>query len=269
MKLSLSFGQRIALLVLLFIVGALLTGGLQLLAQRLTDNAVAATRITIVMQDLLAFILPALITAMLLTRLPADFLHLRPLPSGRMTLTALATLLLALPAIEGINDLCTMLPWPDAILRAEAAAEAATMQIMGPHNPANLMVALLIMAVLTGLAEELFFRGAMQQIFASRPMSVHLAIWLTAIIFALMHGQAVGLLPRALLGAFFGYTVLWTGSIWPAVLCHIANNAIAVGTLWAGIDMPSIPALSIASACLAGAGIHVLMRQSKSRSMGM
>ncbi len=268
MKLALTFWQRIVLLVLLMTVGLFLTSALQMLLGRLTDNGLAVTRITIVAQELLAFVLPALLTALLITRLPADFLCLRSLPSARMTLLGLATLVVSIPAIDGLNSLCAMLPWPQPVLDLEAAALAATLEVVGPHTGANLALALMIMAVLTGLSEELFFRGAMQGLFRSGA-GVHVAVWVTAAIFAAMHGQAVGLLPRMLLGAFFGYTVVWTGSLWLAVGCHVVNNALAVMTIWAGIDSVSTPALSAVSAALTVAGVYMMLRQSGSRSRGM
>lgn len=264
MKLSLSFWQRLLLLLLLFIAGTMLTGAVQLLTTRLTDNSVAATRIVIVMQDMLAFILPALATAMLITRLPADFLRLRRLPSWRMLLTALATLLVSLPAIEGINDLCKQLPWPQEVLRLEASLDAATRTMLGADNAANLVVSLLIMAIFTGLAEELFFRGALQRLLESRPMTLHLAVWLAAGIFSLMHGQPIGFVPRMLLGALFGYAAVWSGSLWTAVACHAVNNALAVITLRTGADIVSTPVMSIISAALTAAGVYWLARQSRS-----
>lgn len=264
MKLSLRFRQRLLLLFLLFIVGAILTEAVQMLTSRLTDNSVAATRIVIVMQDMLMFILPAIVTAMLITRLPADFLRLRKLPTWRMLTAALTTLLVSLPAIEGINYLCKQLPWPQEVLQLEAMLEATTYTMLGADNAANLVVSLLIMALFTGLAEELFFRGALQRLFESRPMPVHLAVWLAAAIFSLMHGQLVGFVPRMLLGALFGYAAVWSGSIWTAVACHALNNALAVITLRAGADIVPTPALSVISAVLTAAGVYWLVRQSKS-----
>lgn len=268
MKLALTFWQRILLLIALLILGLLLTEGLAALLGRFSDNTLAVSRITIVCQDLLAFVLPATVTALLITRLPADFLCVRSLPSGKMTLTALLTLIVSIPAIECINELCGMLPWPQSVLDLEAAVEAATKEILGPHTRLNLAIALMIMSVLTGLSEELFFRGAMQGLFRSG-MGPHLAIWLTALIFAAMHGQAVGMLPRTLLGAFFGYALLWSGSLWLPILCHMLNNALAVLTMWAEIDPVSTPALGVVSAVLTAAGVYLMYRQSRSRSNGM
>lgn len=256
------------LLFSFLIVGLILSGSLGVLLGRLTDNALAVTRITIVCQDLLAFVLPALAAAMLITRLPADFLCLRKLPSLKLAGFGVLTLVVSIPAIDGLNQLCGMLPWPQAVLDMEAAAETATMAILGPHTGANLIVALLIMSVLTGLSEELFFRGALQNILASGA-GKHFAIWMAAVIFAAMHGQAVGFLPRTLLGAFFGYTLVWSGSVWLAVFCHMLNNGLALGMLWAGIDPVSTPAVSVVSAVLTSVGVYLMYRQSASRSIGM
>lgn len=228
MKLSLSFSQRIILLFALFVLGAMLTGGIQMLLGALSDNRLAVTRITVVCQDLLVFVLPALITALLLTRLPADLLGLRSFPRWLPMLGWLGATLVAQPVVEGLNYLCQQLPWPDAVLQLEAAANESIVALLGAPTAMNIIISLLILSLLTGLSEELFFRGALQNIFRTRPMSTHLAVWLTAIIFSLMHFQPVGFIPRLLLGALFGYASVRTNSTWTAVCCHILNNALAL-----------------------------------------
>lgn len=264
MKLSLSFFTRLVLLFLLFMLGLILTGGMQFLVMRLTDNAVAATRITMVMQDLLAFILPALITAMLITRLPADFLQLRKGPGAWPMVLFAGGLIVGLPLIEWTNALCEQLPWPQSVLDLEAAAESAAAAVIGPPTGANPLVAILIVGVLTGVAEELFFRGALQRILATRPMSVHAAVWLTAVIFSLMHGQPVGFVARTLLGAWFGYAAALTGSLWTAVILHALNNSLAVGAELLHFD-PSPSTITAAASAIAVAAVIVLLRRRLSR----
>lgn len=260
MKLSLSFFTRLVLLFLLFMLGLILTGAMQFLVMRLTDDAVAAARITMVMQDLLAFILPALIAAMMITRLPADFLQLRKGPGAWPMALFAAGLIFGLPLIEWINSLCEQLPWPRSVLDLEAAAEAAAATVIGPPSGANPLVAILIVGVLTGVAEELFFRGALQRILATRPMSIHAAVWLTAIIFSLMHGQPVGFVARTLLGAWFGYAVALTGSLWTGVILHALNNSLAVGAELLHVDMTS-SAMTAAASAIAVAAVLMLLRR--------
>lgn len=263
MKLSLTFPTRLALLAMLLILGLILAGGLALLLGKVSANAVAVARIAVVAQDLIAFIIPSVVLALLVTRLPAEFLMIKRFPRPRLLGLAILTLIAAFPAIEFINSLCEQLPWPASVLEAENAVAAQTATVLGPHDVPNLLVSILIVGVLTGLAEELFFRGALQQVLRTRPMSIHLAVWLAAILFSLMHGQMVGFIPRALLGAFLGYATVWTGSLWTAAICHALNNTAAILTLWTGLNLTSAPAIGIISMLLAASGIYVL---SKSRS---
>ncbi|HLS96668.1 MAG TPA: CPBP family intramembrane glutamic endopeptidase [Sphingobacterium sp.] len=92
----------------------------------------------------------------------------------------------------------------------------------------RLILNILVIGVLPAISEELFFRGALQQIFARAFKSEHLAVWVVAILFSAIHFQFYGFLPRFLLGLFFGYVVLWTRNIWIAVFAHFVNNTSVV-----------------------------------------
>lgn len=267
MKLSLTFSSRLALLALLLVLGMILSGAFSMLLGKVTGNVLVADRISVVVNDLLAFVLPAIILALLLTRLPAEFLMIKSAPKGGVLLWSLLALVVAFPAIALLTDLCTMLPWPESVVRAESEAAAKTMQLLGPHNVVNLLVSVLIVGVLAGVSEELFFRGALQRVLQTRPMSVHLAIWLAAAFFSLMHAQPVGFIPRMLLGAFFGYAAVWSGSLWTAVILHVVNNTVAIITMWAGVNLLSTPAVGVVSAAIAAYGIRIAY--SRSRSSGM
>lgn len=87
---------------------------------------------------------------------------------------------------------------------------------------------LLAVAVMPAIAEEFYFRGALMNILGRLLKNNHFSIWLTAIIFSAIHVQFFGFLPRVLLGAFFGYMLLWTQNVWVPVLGHFINNGTAV-----------------------------------------
>ena len=53
-------------------------------------------------------------------------------------------------------------------------------------------------------------------------------IWIAAILFSAFHLQFYGFLPRMILGAYFGYLLYWSKSIWIPVFAHFVNNAFAV-----------------------------------------
>jgi hypothetical protein len=58
----------------------------------------------------------------------------------------------------------------------------------------------------------------------SRPAA---GILLTALIFSVFHLDPVGFLARVELGVLFGALVLKTGTIWPGVMAHAANNLVS------------------------------------------
>jgi hypothetical protein len=67
---------------------------------------------------------------------------------------------------------------------------------------------------------------------AKATKNIHLSIWITAIVFSAIHMQFYGFLPRLMLGAIFGYLLIWSGTIWAPILAHFTNNALAVVTYY-------------------------------------
>lgn len=109
----------------------------------------------------------------------------------------------------------------------ESAAEL-TDALLQMDDPMMLLINLIMIAVLPALGEEIAFRGILQNQVAKATGNIHLAVWISAILFSAYHLQFYGFIPRMLLGAFFGYLVVWTGSIWPSIIAHFVNNASAV-----------------------------------------
>jgi membrane protease YdiL (CAAX protease family) len=110
----------------------------------------------------------------------------------------------------------------------EFASEKTTNLLFSDKTIIGLIFNWLIIAVLAGLAEELFFRGCMQQIIQKIVINQHVAVWIGALIFSAMHFQFYGFVPRLLLGAVLGYLFVWSGSIWLPVIIHTVNNTIGV-----------------------------------------
>lgn len=107
----------------------------------------------------------------------------------------------------------------------EDSMAALTAKIVMVDSVQLLLVNILVMAVLPAIAEEFFFRGALMHIVQRMVKNHHLTIWITAIIFSAIHIQFYGFFPRMLLGAFFGYMLVWTQNIWVPVVGHFINNA--------------------------------------------
>ncbi|RZF60331.1 CPBP family intramembrane glutamic endopeptidase [Sphingobacterium corticibacterium] len=92
----------------------------------------------------------------------------------------------------------------------------------------RLVLNIIVLAILPGIGEELFFRGALQQIGTRIFKNEYVAIWIVAVIFSTIHVQFYGFFPRFLLGVFFGYMVIWTRNIWTAIVAHFVNNSMVV-----------------------------------------
>ncbi len=207
-------------------------------------------RCATVIQDVVMFIAPALITALFITRRPADFLMLRR-PSAVGTLLAIAALLAAVPALNAIISWNESLTLPAALhdveqwmRTSESSAAKAVSTLMGGTGAGSLIVLLLIAGVLAGFSEELFFRGTLQRLIITSGVNAHVAIWVTAAIFSAVHMQFFGFVPRMLLGAYFGYLAWWSRSLWLPVAAHIVNNIIAATGLWMTARGGEVPAIN-------------------------
>jgi membrane protease YdiL (CAAX protease family) len=110
---------------------------------------------------------------------------------------------------------------------SEDLMEKMTHIFLGAGDHASLILAFFSIAVIPAILEEFTFRGVLQPLFAKITKNIHVAIWLSAAVFSLIHFQFYGFLPRMLLGALLGYLVVWTGTIWSSVIAHFCNNSLA------------------------------------------
>ena len=90
-----------------------------------------------------------------------------------------------------------------------------------------LVLKVLAVAILAPLIEELLFRGYLQTALAEK-MNHHLAIWLAAFIFAIIHLQPMAIPALMVLGAAFGYIYHRTGSLKTCIVLHMVNNGLAL-----------------------------------------
>lgn len=213
------------------IVASLLIGMLP----KIIARPEAAIRIGTVVQDFMVFIIPAIGTAMVASRLPARLLAVDRWAGWSGLLWTLLIMCAAVPAMNVIIEWNQNISLPESMaafearMRAmeEAAASSAAI-LIGGSGIGSLIVSILIVGVLAGFSEELFFRGALQRLLCMTSMNKHVAIWLTAFIFSAVHFQFFGFVPRMLLGAFFGYLLWWSGSLWLPVIAHVFNNTLVV-----------------------------------------
>ncbi len=230
--------------VSLLILGGMLFLGLclaslagQAFATLLSGNERAVLLAQSVLQAMFGFILPSWLAFRLTgSRTPWKNLGACTGVSCTAIILAIMTLILALPMLNEIINLNEGIRFPDSIdktFRAwENEAGRFTDTMLDTTSPGGLIAGIIIVGVLTGFAEEIFFRGALQKMLIGPGMSPQGAVWTAALVFSIMHFQPFGFIPRLLLGAFFGYLYLWSGSIWLSATAHAINNSVVVLTTW-------------------------------------
>ncbi|MGY6558623.1 MAG: CPBP family intramembrane glutamic endopeptidase [Nitritalea sp.] len=157
----------------------------------------------------------------------------------------------------------------------EERIEALTLFLLDFQHVGEFLLGLLVVAVGAGVGEELFFRGVLQPKLQHYTGSPHVAIWVTAFIFSAIHFQFYGLIPRAFLGAFFGYLYYYTGSLWYPMLAHTFNNGLTIVMLYLyrqqlvemDIQDPDLvaPLVSLGAGGLLVLGIGLLRKMNRKR----
>ena len=191
------------------------------------------------MQTIATFLLPSILGAWIWSEAHKPFTWLRLTQTTHWShyLLAVGIMLCAVPGINFLADLNSRIVLPESLgfieqilKQQEEAAAVLTERFLQADSIGGLLINIGLMALLPALAEEVSFRGTLQQILAQGKLKgqIHIAIWATAFIFSAIHMQFYGFVPRMLMGAMFGYIFVWTGTLWVPILMHFTNNGLAV-----------------------------------------
>ncbi len=103
-----------------------------------------------------------------------------------------------------------------------------SLEVLGEFlKDANIVEKLVILSLAPAICEEILFRGL---IYGSleRKIGVKKAIIISGLLFGAFHLYPAKMLTTGILGMFFAFVVYKTGSIYPAILIHFLNNALAL-----------------------------------------
>lgn len=138
------------------------------------------------------------------------------------------------------------------VRRAEDRALVVTTYMTSFASFSEFIIGLVVIAVLPSICEELAFRGILQPELHRASKNIHVAIWVSSILFSALHLQFYGFFPRVLLGAMFGYLYFWSGNLLIPMIAHVVNNGLQVILIYfgqkeiAGVDLesPAMPSLT-------------------------
>ncbi|MEB3284279.1 MAG: CPBP family intramembrane glutamic endopeptidase [Candidatus Sericytochromatia bacterium] len=107
-------------------------------------------------------------------------------------------------------------------------------------------------ALLPAITEELLYRGLLQPAISIR-WGIAWGIGLTSALFALTHMEVAGVIPRMLMGVWFGFLAWRTGSLWGSTWAHTWNNTWGVMYLTFAATIAAHPWLTLFG-CIASLG---------------
>lgn len=244
---SSSPGSKIFYLFLFVLVGLLVAGALLALiagAFKPDDQAVWFIYINTVFQALFMFLLPAYLVIGGSGLHPNRFLKLQK-TDGMIDAFVFGILAFVVSYVF----VAFLTQWNKAIALPESmhtveqwmrdmedSAMQMTDKFLSGKTVGSLIANLLTMGVLAAISEEVFFRGALQQFLREMTRNDQVAVWISALIFSVMHLQFYGFFPRLILGVLLGYLFLYTQNLWIPILMHFLNNAFIIIVTYLGAD---------------------------------
>lgn len=199
------------------------------------ESSARTMRLAQMINQVCLFLIPPLAFAYICHKNPKNYLKVDSSYSLSFLLLAIGLIFTIQPIVDFLGYWNGKLVLPESLSSLEnwmkntEESVGKTMALLFTDKSASGLISnLLMMAVMAGLVEEVFFRGCLQQIVQKIAKNQHIAVWVTAFIFSAIHFQFYGFVPRLLLGAILGYLFVWSGSLWVPVIVHTINNIISV-----------------------------------------
>lgn len=200
-----------------------------------TDEHILFIKIYQVVNQVGAFILPALLFSFFVSRSSSSYLYLDKRPNLTNILVMGLMVFSILPFINYLGEINEKMVLPEAfssmemwMLEKELQAKELTEIFLQTRTISGLLVNLFIVALIPAIGEEILFRGLILKLFKEITGNIHLAVIISAVLFAAMHLQFYGFLPRFALGLLLGYAFVLTRNLWVPMFIHFVNNAASV-----------------------------------------
>lgn len=104
-------------------------------------------------------------------------------------------------------------------------------QILSFEPVTHYVAAIIIIAIVPAICEEMFFRGVILRGMTAIFRSHASAIIVSAIFFSMLHLDIEGFLPRVAMGIILGFIYIKTNNLIYSMLFHAANNAMVIVSL--------------------------------------
>ncbi len=251
------------------------------LSQVLTDKDAVITAETVtrfkwaqLFSSTIIFILPALLFGYFSSPQMLPYVGLQKNASLILLLMSIVLLFVIQPFVSWLGSFNASLNFggmQEQLVKMEELYNRAMQTFLQMRSPFDVMVNLLIMALLPAIGEELFFRGSLQKVLLRMSGKPWLAIIISSVIFALLHGTFFKVLPIFALGLMLGSVYYLTRNLWYNIIIHFLNNGFAVLAVYYGNrsdflrklndDQLAIPLYAAVFSLLLAFGIIYLMKR--------
>ena len=194
------------------------------------------TQIANAFASIIGFGVPALVVAYFTKGSFASNLGFKPITNEKQVGIVILLAFTGLILSGALGDLTDKITFSNSIrtwaTNLEAQYKKALMAMTRMRSIWDLLLAILAIAVVPAIVEELYFRGTLQKIITDWSGKPYVAIVITAILFSAFHFSYFGFLSRISLGIVLGLIYYNTKTIWLPILMHFVNNAIGVTALY-------------------------------------
>ena len=145
-------------------------------------------------------------------------------------LIAIGLLIVSMPLIDGINIWNNSWHFygEESFRLMEENAQRVMEKFMQDTSTSNLILNIIVLALIPALLEEYFFRVALQTSMINLFRNKFIGIFLTSILFSLIHFQLFSFFPRVIMGMFLGYLYVISKNVVVPIVYHFFNNLIIV-----------------------------------------
>ncbi len=230
---GLVIGGIVSVVIFLVMTGANI---LNIEKELLNPKYINANKTVQVVSTVIMFFLPAYLFALIAHKKPFKYLQFNTKISFKQIILVLFIATLALFVGSLLAEINASIPISKKLYtifkKAEDAYAEQILVMVNMKNISDYLMAIFIIALAPAIVEEVFFRGAFQNLLTNWIKNPWIAIIITSIIFSAIHMSYFGFLTRAALGIILGLLFYYGRSIWLNILAHFLNNAVAVSQLY-------------------------------------
>lgn len=224
------FGLTIAMILLNLMLNSIFFPNVAdaLLTEKITPAQITQFKWFQALTTIMIFLAPALLYGYMSDEKPLQYVGLKNATSIKFLLITFVLLVAAQPFAMMLGEINRQADFGETLRKMNELSEKALERFLVMDSPADFFVNFLIVAVLPALAEELFFRGSLQNILERWTQRPVVAIILSSLFFSFFHLSFFKFLPILVLGLVLGTLFYMTRNLWYSIFFHLVNNTMAL-----------------------------------------